>query len=293
MRKLVFLWSFIIVSLNFLSSCGDKDENNTIDDSNETKELTISFESTGITEDTDIEVGEKFTVEVSVKKDGNHTDLSTLEILMNGNNLSKEKIWTTDNNNISDNPLPLESEGNLVFMIDTEGKVGTSNSYQFVLTDANGAKDEVSFVITEIAADTLLDDEFSGIFYHIWGPYEGAYNLVDDKTMWAGDDDSKKDMLNIEEESFDGSWDTGAGNTTLFVKADNAFDYENISKNDAITAFNSGTSSSSITKPLEGDIYIAKLRGEDEYAVIKITSINAFYCPTCNYPGQISFDYKK
>ncbi|MDQ3536822.1 MAG: hypothetical protein M3421_14480 [Bacteroidota bacterium] len=63
-------------------------------------------------------------------------------------------------------------------------------------------------------------------------------------------------------------WD-GVRNTT-FVKA-NSFDYTNASVEAAAAAFAGGTVLSSVNNVAIGDIYIARIKGQSNYPVIKVT----------------------
>ena len=63
------------------------------------------------------------------------------------------------------------------------------------------------------------------------------------------------------------------------------------------TAYKAGTPSSSVTNPSVDDIYMVKLRGGINYAVVKITAVTTgFGAGTCTMggdTGRIQFEYKK
>lgn len=73
--------------------------------------------------------------------------------------------------------------------------------------------------------------------------------------------------------SFRKGWD--GQNGTTFKKASNGFSYDNATHNDLDEAFNSGINlfPNAVNNVAVGDIYIVKLRDEDNYAIIKITGI--------------------
>ena len=73
--------------------------------------------------------------------------------------------------------------------------------------------------------------------------------------------------------SFRKGWDRQNG--TTFKKASSGFGYDNATHNNLETEFNSGInfSPNSVDNVAVGDLYIAKLRGEKNYAIIKITGI--------------------
>ncbi|MDB5256237.1 MAG: hypothetical protein JWM14_932 [Chitinophagaceae bacterium] len=62
-------------------------------------------------------------------------------------------------------------------------------------------------------------------------------------------------------------------NSTTFIKS-NAFVFTNANMNSTITAYNNGGSSTStVSGVATGDVYIAKLKGGSNYAVLKITNV--------------------
>lgn len=73
--------------------------------------------------------------------------------------------------------------------------------------------------------------------------------------------------------SFRKGWDRQNG--TTFKKASNGFSFDNATHNDLTDEFNSGInlSPNSVDNVAVGDIYIAKLRGTNDYAIIKVTGI--------------------
>lgn len=73
--------------------------------------------------------------------------------------------------------------------------------------------------------------------------------------------------------SFRKGWDRQNG--TTFKKASDGFGYDNATHNDLEEEFNSGINlfPNSVDNVAVGDLYIAKLRGGDNYAIIKITGI--------------------
>jgi len=73
--------------------------------------------------------------------------------------------------------------------------------------------------------------------------------------------------------SFRKGWDRQNG--TTFKKAGSGFGYDNATHNDLDEEFNSGInlSPNAVNNVAVGDLYIAKLRGGNNYAIIKITGI--------------------
>ena len=83
----------------------------------------------------------------------------------------------------------------------------------------------------------------------------------------------------------------GGNNTTTYSKANSDFDYDGIESIDDIkNAYNSGNESPSAANVSVDDVYIAKLRGIDQYAVICIT--NVMLETTAADAYFIEFNYK-
>lgn len=166
-------------------------------------------------------------------------------------------------------------------------------SYTFSVTDKDGNTANKSFTVTVAANATPMTNETTGAFFHIQGSLEGAYDLMNGAVVSASGADADKDMENTDDAgvAFTGSWE--AANSTMFVK-DNSFDYANATVEAAMSSFSNGTAAAAVTNPADGDIYIAKLRGGNTYAVIKVTDVD----PTdntcnCGNTGKITFDFKK
>lgn len=176
----------------------------------------------------------------------------------------------------------------------TIGQNESLNSITFSVTDKDGLSEQVTFDVTIENAETPLANEVTGAFFHIGGSLEGAYDLVNETVVAASDPDNTKDMINTDMAggTFTGSWEAGSGTNTSFVQ-DNSFDYNNATVENATAAFQTGTSTTSISNPAVGDIYLVHLRGND-YAAVKITEVD----PTnnecgCGNVGKITFSYKK
>lgn len=166
-------------------------------------------------------------------------------------------------------------------------------AYELIVTDKDGMTASQSVVITVVEA--LSTEITTGVIGHLYGPLNGAWDLVNDVGMWMGDPDANKDMINTSAGSgtaFVAGWEAGPGNSTTFVQA-NSFDYDNAYAQDAEDAYNAGSPSSEVSDVSENDIFIAKLRGGDDYAVIKITDVDPYFKSTMAGDGRITFSYKK
>lgn len=168
-------------------------------------------------------------------------------------------------------------------------------TYTFSVTDKDGQKTSVSIKVTVEVPSTqtpLATERTDAKFYHIAGTLQGAYDLANGALKSAGDPDAEKDMKNTDlaATAFTGSWE--AGNSTMFVKTTSA--YGAIGTVEAAElAYNSGTATSSVTNPVANDVYVAKLRGTDNYVVIQILTVdpNDNTC-SCLNKGVLTFKYK-
>ncbi len=187
-----------------------------------------------------------------------------------------------------------------------------SNSYAFTMPTGNPWTAGDSFTITFKAghsidgvtytttktvtvtyvnpATPLATEVTTGVLNNIQGPLAGAWNLVDDVEVVTGGDATVKDMIeqtNDVDFIFSQAW--AAGNTTMYVSAP-GFDYDNPTAEAAAAVYAAGTPSASVTAVSVGDMFVANLRGTDDYAVIKILTVDA---EAAGNDETITFSYKK
>ena len=168
-------------------------------------------------------------------------------------------------------------------------------SFAFKVTDKEGQDASITVTVSKITGSsgtTLAYENTSAILYNLMAPtgYLGAWDLVNNVGVASSGSETSKDMAN---KSTSGTgwipgWSTGTGNTTAFVK-DNSLTYATATLEDITAAYTSGSSSITIT-PTVGDIYVAKLRGASNYALIKVTAINTTASDNLD---NITFTYKK
>lgn len=168
------------------------------------------------------------------------------------------------------------------------GPVGTE-VYTITITDE---KNNITTKSVSMQVVSGFSSQVLGSFYNIQGSKPGSYDLVSAEQRVSSDLESLKDMKNTDALLFTGSW--VAANSTLYVKLAPTFDYDKGASIAAIAAYNAGTKTASISTPVLGDLYMARLRGSDVYAIIKITandpSNNDCACPRT---GKLSFGFKK
>lgn len=159
--------------------------------------------------------------------------------------------------------------------IPADAAAGTVYDLTFTVTTDKEGEGTATYKIT---VATALTTGNNGVIYHMLGSGAGAWDLVKNVAKRSADAEADKDMKNTTSLAtapgtnfFEARWE--AGNATKFVKA-NSYDYAAASFESAKAAYAAGTAVSKLTADVvKGDIYIAKLRGEDKYAVIKIEDV--------------------
>lgn len=178
---------------------------------------------------------------------------------------------------------------------DTAGWQERDWMYFFSITNQSGGKDSLTLMIYVVDSD-LMTEEYNGVLWNSIGPNPHAWDLVVNIPRSQNEDDSVKDMINStynpaqEPSFFENGWHTYT--RTRFTKQ-NAYDYNNARKSTAVDAFSGSTISSGLSYAYNinnNDIFIARLRGENKFTVIKITSV--VYTANDNL-DRIEFMYKK
>ncbi len=172
---------------------------------------------------------------------------------------------------------------------------GSTIKFSFTAEDKDGVEfattKELTFAVE--APEQAMTDTQTGEINNLIGPNPGAWDLVSNAAVSANEDNADKDMINTTTlsstppETFETEWI--AGNTTMYVQ-DNSFDYDGATVEGAMAAYAAGTATSTVSGVTTGNVYIAKLRGGDDYAVIKI--INVIITDNDNL-DKIEFSYKK
>lgn len=174
---------------------------------------------------------------------------------------------------------------------------GVSQTFTFILKDNDDVTTTKTLTVTGTSGviSTPFGSQVTGAFFHVGGSLQGAYDLVGETTIAAAGLEASKDMKNTDMAgaNFSGSWTAGTGNGSLYIRA-NSFDYANGSVEDAMAAYAAGTPGGTMLNPLSGNIFIAKLRGGTDYAVIQIVTVDPLNneC-NCVRTGKITFNFKK
>ncbi len=288
MRKLKsFVLSLLSVLSVFIASCskeGEKDRNPPI--------LILRENNIGISDGKNgrIDATTETDLAFSWEARKGDADLEDFDIAIDGVSISKQ----TNNGNTL--PYKISNADDEIYKDGITLNLGTSMGdkvYSFTVTDKKDLNDKATITVKVTAPTTPLTNKVKSNFFHIEGSLEGAYDLVNETEVSISEPDANKDMKNTDMAGagFTGSWE--AANSTSFVKVSTSFDYENASVETAAIAYAAGAASPTVTNPDDNDIYIAKLRGSSDFAVIKIIRVD----PTdntcnCSNTGKVEFEFK-
>ena len=276
MRKLnLFFVLFVIVAISFFASCGD-------DDSSEGLAPMLTISASGLSATNTIMEGATFDVTVVAS-----------ESPTSGKQLESLEIQTTGgaDSSIAINAASFTETFTLAAPAD-----GISETYTFIVTDSDSESASKSLTVSGIngVVSTPFGPEIVGDFFHV-GSLQGAYDLVTETVVASPGNEVDKDLKNIDMAggNFTGSWTTGTGNGSQFVKS-NTFDFANGTVEDAMAVFAAGSASSTILNPSLNDIFIVKLRGGSDYALLQVTDrdVSDNTC-NCSDLGKLTFKFKK
>lgn len=273
-----------------LTSCSEDDDDDAVTNPVLTISESISGESDG-----DVIVAPNTTIrlEWNARKEGTGAELKTFVVSSQGANTITPVPTSNAGNDFPYDIANADDDQYVDYIEMSSGANIGLTTWSFTVTDKDGNTATATFTIDVQNAATPLATVTMGGFFHIGGSLQGAYDLVSGAVVAAAGADADKDMVNTDAagDAFTGSWD--AANATQYVKA-NSFDYANATEEAATAAYAAGTASGTVTNPAQDDIYIAKLRGADTYAAIKITSVDAANndC-ACGNTGKVEFDFKK
>lgn len=168
-----------------------------------------------------------------------------------------------------------ETEGTIKLVFSVTDKRGKTSSKEHTLT------------IKPVVVSTPMEyTTAGGIIANKMGPDDSAWDLALNVRRKGIDTD--KDMQNPTSSTvWIKGWD-GVRNTT-FVKA-NSFAFETATVEAATEAFKAGTALAQVTNVAVNDIYIAKIKGGNNYAVIIITYADDDIALNAE---KIEFSYKK
>lgn len=173
---------------------------------------------------------------------------------------------------------------------------GTTITVTFTVKDKKDNEGSVDLVLT--VETPFANETTTSIVNNIHGPSAGAWDMVADQAKLKDDADADKDIVDQTDANtgdfLAGGW--AAGNGTMFVVA-NSYDYANATQESAVSAYAAGTATATLSNDdlAVDNVIIAKLRGGDDYSVIKITEVfdDGTNGGTGNNTDYRKFTYKK
>lgn len=238
---------------------------------------------------------------------GTDADVSTnaslsFKVVATSNSSSKSKlkrlhVTRTMNNNSVDVLDTTLNTDNLAKVItaNASGTAGTEK-FKFEITDNDGQSASTSITIT---TGTPFSESDTVYFSNINGPEKGAFDLIIGASIstTSSTNNDSRDMQNTNTvgTTFTGSWSSSSqasSTRTLFVKAGGTFNYNSASNTSAGLEYGLGSNTPTVSNPSAGDVYIARLRGTANYAVIKVTKVDATAGSGTN-KGRLYFVFKK
>lgn len=288
MKKLkLFALGLIGATFLFTTSCEeDEDAPNPV--------ISVTEALSGTSGTVTVEPNAQIELEWNARKEGSGAELKTFAISVQGVNTVNPIPQSVAGNDFPYDIANADDDQYLDKIAVGAGANLGSTTWTFTVTDKDGKTATASITVEVANAATPLATEVMGAFFHIAGTEHGAYDLMTGASVGASGADDTKDMINTDAagDPFTGSWMSGTGNNTTFVKAA-GFDYTNATVESATAAFAAGTASSSVVDPVAGDVYVALLRGGSNYAVISITNVDPDDATSPGNKGKIEFDFKK
>lgn len=288
----------LAAAVTFLSSC-KKTEDDPAPDSL-VADVSLSMNETNGTgtdnEDFYVNYSDNAVLEVTAVTTTS-SDMKRLYIYKEEDNGAKTNVglsgFKTDGNNNYYYDIPNDSKNN--FTLKREVTVSSNTSrvtdvYYFYFTDNSNfnVASPGSDLVIGPGTITLIYPDFKSKFsdkklYNVCSSMApGAYDLQNMANVTATVDGggnitigSGADMAQQTGVANCGTFNGWVGqNSTAFVKS-NSFDVANASTASVTAAYAAGTPTSTVTGVAVGDIYIAKLKGTTEYAVIKVTGVSS------------------
>lgn len=170
-----------------------------------------------------------------------------------------------------------------------------TETFKITTEDAGGESKTITF---KIYVASFMLDEHEGIIYNSLSGQPYGWDLLLNLSKTDMDNEADIDMYNFTDivdfgapYFFNNGW--FSANATRFKRA-NWYDYDNATTETAVDAFTGGTitnfPATQATAITNGDIYIANLRNQNTWCVIKVTEV---YRSTGDDQDYIRFEYKK
>lgn len=203
--------------------------------------------------------------------------------------LITEKIGSnTETIHLKTNDFISNTDDLFVFNYLVQAASGTIE-LNFSVTDKQGKVSATSHTLTVDEGETTLAFEETGaIIANKIGTDQSAWDLA--TNVRRAGTSTEADLVNPS--TTNSPWVKGwdGVRATTFVKA-NSFMYATATLEAAEATFSAGTSIANVTNVAVGDIYIAKIKGGSNYAVLKVTVANDDIVDS--NAEKIEFTYKK
>lgn len=171
--------------------------------------------------------------------------------------------------------------------------------WSFIVSDKDGNTTKKSITITNIGSggETLIEisQDNSGDPLRVWnfkGPNSGAYDLVVGGNLLSSDDDGSKDIQDSTTNSETTNWPARwtSRNATVFKQV-TGYAWGTVTNTGQLQAAwdASGAETKTITM-VDGNYYIAKIRGTEDLVFIEVTDVNSTSSDNLDY---VQFRYKK
>jgi hypothetical protein len=189
-----------------------------------------------------------------------------------------------DGNNNFYYDLPADQKNNAVITLtvslNANNTAAVKDEYFFVFTTGSaydGAPNIAGVLVgpAQVYINYGILNETTGHkLNNILGPNSGAFDLVALTNKSTSDADASKDL--VDHDKTTALWDKSfkAANDTKFTKVSSTFDYANATDIAIKNAYDADNASGTVSSVAAGDLYVAKLRGLDQYALIKVTFIS-------------------
>ncbi len=171
----------------------------------------------------------------------------------------------------------------------------TSLTYTFEVTDQNSSSTTGTFTVTMQAQTTpLAYENTSGEIWNAIGTNFGGWDLG--ANVGVSGSSTSADLYNTTTAQTTNAWakEWASRTGSKFVKASTSFDYTNATVESATAEYAAGTELTTVT-PSTGEVYITKIKGGTNYAVIKVGTITETPAPANGGDNldKIAFSYKK
>jgi hypothetical protein len=229
-------------------------------------------------------------VQVTGTLDGS-ADISDVAVEITTNAGAATTGFTTPYDAVTKDKLNLKDD--LHLKISAASSV-TAATYKMTITatvEETEFSTTVTFTVKSGSTGTALTEKTDGIISNLWGPDQGAFNLVDGVRVSSTADSTKKDLLDLSvvTEGFKG--ELGSANGSTFATA-TAADYTGAT-DVSVAALAASASATKIAVSTVGTVFVVKLGGGRGFAIVKITSYDATAGgSTANNKGEVEFSYK-